>query len=424
MHRTDAPNHAANLFVDSDPVGGTPGTVVDDDWLNAVQEELVAAIQASGITLAKGTNTQLRDAIKRLYGGFVTTVDNGDSPKTLGVGEAGLVLVDASAGSVTINLPSASALPGLRYRLVRTDAGGNAVTINRDGADLFWDGSTSQSLAVKSARLGITADGVSSWFPSQAAPALPRGHISGLGLSNNGADAAHDIDIAVGMCRDDGDQDDLVLAAALTKQIDAAWSVGDAAGGLDTGAVAANQTYHKHLIKRSDTGVVDALFSLSASAPTMPASYDRKRRLGAVMTDGSANIVAFLQDGDRFILDSPVQDYSVANPGTAAVLRALSVPTGIELAAIMTSGISFFNSDGNIVSVMVSDPAQPAVTPNSAKYTQYLPGWSGGSRNNVALGEFRTNASGQVRTQISYSVANVLLEGITHGWIDTRGKEA
>ena len=57
---------------------------------------------------------------------------------------------------------------------------------------------------------------------------------------------------------------------------------------MDTGSVANNTWYHVHLIKRPVTGVVDVLFSLSATAPTLPTSYTIFRRIGSMRTDGSA----------------------------------------------------------------------------------------------------------------------------------------
>jgi len=81
----------------------------------------------------------------------------------------------------------------------------------------------------------------------------------------------------------------LRLTAAITKRLDASWTVGTGNGGLDTGTKTAGVLYHVWLIKRSDTGVVDALFSTSATAPTMPSGYDKKRWLGWIITDSSTN---------------------------------------------------------------------------------------------------------------------------------------
>jgi hypothetical protein len=63
MHRTDADGHVANLFSDGDPGVPTPGTLVEEAWLNAVQEELANYIESTGIALVKNTNTQLTSAI-------------------------------------------------------------------------------------------------------------------------------------------------------------------------------------------------------------------------------------------------------------------------------------------------------------------------------------------------------------------------
>ena len=64
MHRTDGANNVANMFVDKVP-GVSPGTIVEEDWLNMVQEEIVSVVIDDGTALVKGTNTQLRDAINK-----------------------------------------------------------------------------------------------------------------------------------------------------------------------------------------------------------------------------------------------------------------------------------------------------------------------------------------------------------------------
>ena len=116
MHRTDAPNHAANLFVDQDPVGGTPGTVVDDDWLNAVQEEIVYVIEQAGIVLAKGTNTQLLAAIKKVF----------DQPYAADAGAANAYVVTLA--------PAISAyVQGMAIRMKAANTNTGASTLNANG---------------------------------------------------------------------------------------------------------------------------------------------------------------------------------------------------------------------------------------------------------------------------------------------------
>lgn len=157
------------------------------------------------------------------------------------------------------------------------------------------------------------------------------GMIGGLTCSND-TDADHDVNITAGYARDYGDAYTMVLSSEITKQIDATWAVGDDAGGLDTGAVAADTGYGIYLIRRSDTGVVDALFSTDMSAAgssvTMPTNYDQKRLIGWVRTDASSNIIAFFQTGDIFrfkaALPQDVNDSTITNNTEETV--TLTVP--------------------------------------------------------------------------------------------------
>jgi len=51
-------------FSNGNPTGGAPGTRVEDWWLDQIQEELLAVIAAAGVAPVKGTNTQVRDAVR------------------------------------------------------------------------------------------------------------------------------------------------------------------------------------------------------------------------------------------------------------------------------------------------------------------------------------------------------------------------
>ncbi len=60
MHRIDGPGATVdNKFTDGDPVGGIQATVVTDDWLNDIQEELMSILVAAGVTPVKGTQNQV-----------------------------------------------------------------------------------------------------------------------------------------------------------------------------------------------------------------------------------------------------------------------------------------------------------------------------------------------------------------------------
>jgi len=164
---------------------------------------------------------------------------------------------------------------------------------------------------------------------------------------DNGTDAVNDLNINPGGAMDATGAYWMTLAAALGKQSDVAWAVGGTTGtplgGLDTGAVG-NSDYYVWLIARSDTGVVDALFSLSSTAPTMPANYDFKRLIGWFKRV-AGTIVAFKTyetegGGLGLLWTTPTLDINLANTLTTArrtdaVKVPLNFPTVAHLNAVI-----------------------------------------------------------------------------------------
>jgi hypothetical protein len=258
------------------------------------------------------------------------------------------------------------------------------------------------------------------------ATALPRSYLAGYGLANNATDATNDIDIAVGAARDDGNAANIVLASALTKQLDAAWAVGTNAGLLDTGAVA-NNTYHLFAIRRPDTGVVDILASLSPTSPTMPTNYTQKRRIGSILRTAGAN-VAFAQDGDLFQRNASVLDVAALNPGSSAVTRTLSVPTGINLLAQMQVVLFDSTNATSPSSAYISDLAvsDEAPTHGTTALADVITGDDAGAddANGAVFRSVRTNTSAQVRSRVGGGSTSVTLGIRTFGWIDRRGRDA
>jgi hypothetical protein len=241
---------------------------------------------------------------------------------------------------------------------------------------------------------------------------MPRSYLAGLGLSNNGTDASHDIDIAVGAARDSTDDADMELASALTKRIDASWAVGTGSGGLDgsesvAGTPDADTWYHVHLIKRDDTGVVDVLFSESPTAPTLPANYDYFRRIGAVLTDGSANILGFTQVGDLFYWNSARLDHSGSAVSGANVLLTLSVPLGVRCSAL-------FHVSAAGESIKLYTPGQTVGT-TATLFTVAVNG-------RAAPQPFLTNTSSQIAArEDGGSSGTVTIE--TSAYLDRRGRD-
>lgn len=107
------------------------------------------------------------------------------------------------------------------------------------------------------------------------------------------------------------------------------------ANGLDTGTIAASTWYYVFVIWNSGTNTTAGLISLSATAPTLPAGYAYFARIGAILTDGTANKypLAITQKGNSV-------DYKVvvgSNTTTFPLLGAgvsgdPSIPTYVAVA--------------------------------------------------------------------------------------------
>lgn len=248
-----------------------------------------------------------------------------------------------------------------------------------------------------------------------ATAAVPRGYIAGLTLSNDATTPNTIIDISDGMATS-SDATTVMVLSALTKTT-GAWVVGSGNGGLDTGSVASSTWYHIYVIERVDTGVVDVLLSTSATAPTMPTSYTKKRRIGSIKTDGSGHIIAFVQNGDRFDWLVPVNDIPSNTPGvtTGSLVALASVPLGIIVQAILTGNANDPSSGSGLY---LSSPAQTDVAFGVAAITAQVA--SGGVTAYSALIE--TDTAQHIRRRLSSTTGAYL--AITNGWIDARGRNA
>lgn len=233
--------------------------------------------------------------------------------------------------------------------------------------------------------------------------------LNGLTLSNNTTDPTNDIDIAAGSCVSD-DGTTVMTISAITKRLDAAWAVGTNQGGLDTGAIA-NTTYHIWVISRVDTGVVDVLFSASATSPTMPANYTKKKCIGSIIR-ASAAILLFNQYGRDFILSTPVLDVNNAPGGTAAITATLaSVPSGVKVKALINALTA---ANGTYIYVSSLDSADLAPSTTAAPLSMF--GQSAATNTTSSL-QVWTSTSQTIRYRVS---ATDTVRIATLGWIDPR----
>jgi hypothetical protein len=243
---------------------------------------------------------------------------------------------------------------------------------------------------------------------------LPRSYLAG-GTLSNGTDATNDIDVTAGEARDSTNVVN-IRWSALTKQLDAAWAAGTAAGMLDTGSIA-DTTYHIYAIRKDSDGTGDILASTSASSPTMPSGYTYFRRIGSILRE-SSSIVAFSQNGDEFLRKATANSISVTNLDTTAVLYPLAVPLGVKVNALFTAAVT---SASVGVIVYFSSPDQNDET-GSAAAGRVSSGVPTINRHQGAHYNVRTDTSAQIRAVAD--TASTTVEAAVYGWIDRRGRDA
>lgn len=147
----------------------------------------------------------------------------------------------------------------------------------------------------------------------------------------NGLDIARvddaNITMAAGAARDSTNVNDIVLSSAVTIN---GGAVG--ANGVDLAVIVLNSFYAVYVIGDSTKyNATAGLLSLSATSPNLPAGYDMFRRVGWILTDGTADILQFWQHGEgqerMYYYDVGISELSAgASTSYAAVDLATSVP--------------------------------------------------------------------------------------------------
>jgi hypothetical protein len=245
--------------------------------------------------------------------------------------------------------------------------------------------------------------------------------LTGLTLSNDATNPGSTIDIAAGAATSDDTTITLrtlmVLASAITKTT-AAWAVGTGNGCLDTGGVAANTWYHVYLIQRVDTGATDALCSTSATAPTMPTNYTKRRWIGAVLTDASTAINFFTQFGDEILWATP-SALNVNEDGEAAAFTATAtVPNGVSVKAllnVLVAPASGASAEQCVyLSALASADVAPSVTVAPLCAASHLVAGNTG-RGGSQAGVW-TNTSRQFRVRTTSAAATDFVRISTLGW--------
>jgi hypothetical protein len=212
------------------------------------------------------------------------------------------------------------------------------------------------------------------------------------------------------------------LSAALTKQIDANWVAGDGAGGFPSAlALAADTWYYFFVISSADGTTVDAGFDTSLTATNLltdAAGYTKYRRVGAILTNSSSNIINFIQSGDYFWWKLPALDVDVASLSQGTVDYTLSIPP-LDVIAIITAT----TYSAGVVKAYVQDVAKTAYTPVQTDEAGTVGNLSTGDGEDSAIIDTLIHSTNSDVTFVAASSVT-RLKIVTQGWIDARGKNS
>lgn len=375
---------------------------------------------ATGGTGATGPGYGGTSATSLLIANTVTKVFTTQAGLAYQVGS--YVRASSAANGANFMEGTVSAYAGTSLSIAVTNIGGTGTFADWTFAVSGAPGSVGVGSINGNTGLFTTASGVKTiGNVIQIDPTYLIGYIANLSLRNNVTNPTTDIDF-VSVSAMDSTAAQMMVGPALTKQLQNNWAVGTNAGMRNSAIAIANGTYHLYLVSKAGganpdyyahTSTTPATVIAALQLETGGASYIYARRIGSIVRAAAA-IVLFTQSGFEFLLATPVQDITATNPGVAAVLATLSIPTGIQVSVKTSAGLATGTST---TALYISSPDQTDVVPvATGVFTIAL----AASATPMFVGNqfTRTNTSGQVRYRLSSSDASTTVRIVTHGWID------
>ena len=194
--------------------------------------------------------------------------------------------------------------------------------LTTNGDIVIRSGGATTRLPIGSADQVLTvSSGLPSWEDASGGAAeLPKNYIEGLQavwVSDS------TLQIAVGSCRSDDDTTDLVLTGTENAVLSSS-----GAGGLDTGSESSSTGYYLWLIYNPGTLDYAAMFSESATSPTMPSGYTKKRLVGYSYNTSSSNLLEFKMTGDG---RERIVQYDESRSSTLRVLSSGTATTWTDV---------------------------------------------------------------------------------------------
>lgn len=250
-------------------------------------------------------------------------------------------LVVAQIGTMStariFTLPAANTMePG--SKIIVIDESGtvtttNKITISRASTDTI-NGATSKEITSAYGFLVLECDGLSKWtlLNKEQATTTNQGIVylnNPITIANNATTPNTKIDFLAGNAQLNDGSGQVLLSSTLTKilQSSGAWTAGNDANGLFSGAKANNTWYYAFAIQNTTTNAVDAGFDSSSTGANVPSGWKITKLIHCFRTNASGNILSGKYFKDKtFLYDTSILEETATNATVAGNLTLSYVP--------------------------------------------------------------------------------------------------
>lgn len=392
MLRTTAPGSVGGLHVDRNVELGVNGTVGIAADRNNLQEEIVNAILASGLSLSS-SQSQLAQAIKLLR-----AQSPGESIRGLTASQ------ETQSSSLTV--AKGSCLDVTRQYLLSMP--GSSFTKNANA--VFASGAGNGGLMYGSPSLATVNR-------------LRAANVATLTVASGHGYAVGDLIFVVGLgaaaYNTTASVPTFARVSAVTSTTISYPNAGSDEGATaDTGGRVMPAFLHVFALGNSTAeAVFDVGFSLHRTPTSLPSGFDLFRRILSIpcVPNGTdLEIPVFAQNGDSIILGAYKQTYDATNPGTSeqtifAHAPPQTIAKGMLLSSNASTTIQFFRLGTNAAASASQANADFGLRGDGS--SRFYGTWPV---------NILTDASSRFRLIQSASTAGDETEFVTHGWIDDR----
>lgn len=258
--------------------------------------------------------------------------------------------------------------------------------------------------------------------------ALPPMHLQGCAI---GYVTGTTMSVAAGWARDVADTLNMRLASSMTKTMNTggSWVAGAGNNAAPSGALFAANTWYGVFVIAKPDGTTDWGIDTSLTAANLLAAasgYTLYRRVGWIRSDGTPNLLQWLQEGDRFWWVTPVLGYSATgqNYNTRTLITISHAPPSCRAECAVR--MDHASAATHKLILLHTGQANLAPSATAAPLVDFDLTIGGGGE------VFGDNASGfraldldgsrQIAVRGSSSTATDLYIAV-RGWIDRRGKD-